>query len=107
MLGVVWPDHHVAFPDFLDATNYTAKWWISEIVKDQKNLGYDGIWIDMNEPANFGTNEEHPWYFDDPTHYNATALKCPATEEGKDAEWDMPPYKTQAVWEFGKVGRFV
>lgn len=30
MLGVVWPDKHVAFPDFLDPTNQTNKWWLSE-----------------------------------------------------------------------------
>ena len=30
MLGVVWPDNHVAFPDFLDSTGATANWWISE-----------------------------------------------------------------------------
>ncbi|EYB90855.1 hypothetical protein Y032_0213g2291 [Ancylostoma ceylanicum] len=31
MLGVVWPDRHVAFPDFLD--NNTAKWWTQEFVR--------------------------------------------------------------------------
>ncbi|RCN34475.1 glycosyl hydrolase, family 31 [Ancylostoma caninum] len=31
MLGVVWPDRHVAFPDFLD--NNTAKWWTEEFIR--------------------------------------------------------------------------
>jgi hypothetical protein len=30
MLSVVWPDNNVAFPDFLDETNATNKWWASE-----------------------------------------------------------------------------
>lgn len=30
MLGVVWPDKHVGFPDFLDPTNGTNAWWIRE-----------------------------------------------------------------------------
>jgi hypothetical protein len=30
MLGVVWPDKHVAFPDFLDPTNVTNDWWSNE-----------------------------------------------------------------------------
>lgn len=30
MLGVVWPDNHVAFPDFYDDTNKTEQWWVEE-----------------------------------------------------------------------------
>uniref|UniRef100_A0A7E4VKB5 Maltase n=1 Tax=Panagrellus redivivus TaxID=6233 RepID=A0A7E4VKB5_PANRE len=30
MLGVVWPDKHVGFPDFLDPTNITTNWWADE-----------------------------------------------------------------------------
>ncbi|KAK6734135.1 hypothetical protein RB195_017734 [Necator americanus] len=102
MLGVVWPDRHVAFPDFLDPTNNTAKWWIEEFVRFHKLVPFDGIWIDMNEPANFGTNIEKPWYFDNPDHPNIEPLKCPMKDGGKDAEWDMPPYKTHSVWVFGQ-----
>jgi hypothetical protein len=56
MLGVVWPDKHVGFPDFLDPSNVTNQWWISEFVNFHQTLPFDGIWIDMNEPSNFGTN---------------------------------------------------
>jgi alpha-glucosidase len=31
MLGIVWPDAHVAFPDFLDPTNATMQWWTDEL----------------------------------------------------------------------------
>jgi len=62
MLGVVWPDEHVAFPDFFRTADAHA-WWqrcISELYTDQ-SIAFDGLWLDMNEPANFGTNLEHPW----------------------------------------------
>ncbi|PIO63890.1 hypothetical protein TELCIR_14497, partial [Teladorsagia circumcincta] len=36
MLGVVWPDHHIAYPDFFDPTNSTEKWWIDEMVRFHK-----------------------------------------------------------------------
>jgi alpha-glucosidase len=47
MLGVVWPDHHAAFPDFYDDTNVTQKWWISEIKRlhNETGVNFDGIWI--------------------------------------------------------------
>ncbi|XP_014441943.1 probable maltase-glucoamylase 2 [Tupaia chinensis] len=49
---------HVAFPDFL--RNSTAAWWKKEIEmlygnsqEPEKNLKFDGLRIDMNEPSNF------------------------------------------------------
>lgn len=61
MLGVVWPDKHAAFPDFYDDTNVTQSWWADEIKRYHESVSFDGIWIDMNEPSNFGTNKDHPW----------------------------------------------
>lgn len=98
MLGVVWPDNHVAFPDFLDSTNNTQNWWINEFVNYQSQVAFDGIWIDMNEPSNFGTNQDHPWYFDSDDHPNDAPLFCPTNGS---SPWEMPPYKTRAVWRFG------
>ncbi|XP_056622067.1 sucrase-isomaltase, intestinal [Triplophysa dalaica] len=70
--GKVWPDYpnvtvdnsldwdtqvkefraFTAFPDFFKSS--TATWWHNEI-KDfyDKMLKFDGLWIDMNEPASF------------------------------------------------------
>ena len=62
-------------------------------------IRFDGAWIDMNEPAVFGTNDPHPGYPDG--HPNDESLKCPTS--GADAEWDMPDYKTQAVYYFGEA----
>ncbi|XGW11781.1 hypothetical protein V3C99_012895 [Haemonchus contortus] len=100
MLGVVWPDRHVAFPDFFDSTNATQKWWIQEFVRFHKQVPFDGIWIDMNEPANFGTNEANPWYFGSDDHPNIQPLICPMNST--NGEWDMPPYKTHSVYKYGQ-----
>ncbi|XP_054838775.1 sucrase-isomaltase, intestinal [Eublepharis macularius] len=49
---------YVAFPDFF--RNSTAQWWKTEIQEFHTNprqpnasIKFDGLWIDMNEPANF------------------------------------------------------
>ena len=47
--GEVWPGT-VAFPDYTRPE--TQKWWAS-LYKDFMNLGIDGVWNDMNEPAVF------------------------------------------------------
>ncbi|CAJ0607276.1 unnamed protein product [Cylicocyclus nassatus] len=98
MLGVVWPNVHVAFPDFLDPHNNTMAWWIDEFIKFHDKVSYDGIWIDMNEPANFGTNEDNPFYYTDTSlaHSKIPPLKCTVVGEGW--EWDAPPYPTHAVF---------
>ncbi|ULT85754.1 hypothetical protein L5515_005679 [Caenorhabditis briggsae] len=98
MLGVVWPDHHVGFPDFLDSTGKTQAWWRDELELYHSKLTFDGIWIDMNEPANFGTNELHPWYFDDNDHPNDAPLFCPTNGSN---QWDLPPFQTHAVYYYG------
>ncbi|NXE99258.1 MGA protein, partial [Menura novaehollandiae] len=49
---------HAAFPDFF--RNSTVEWWKREILEvynnptdASKSLKFDGLWIDMNEPAAF------------------------------------------------------
>ncbi|KAM9316521.1 sucrase-isomaltase, intestinal [Gastrophryne carolinensis] len=43
---------HVAFPDFFK--NITADWWKQEVKEyREKFIRFDGLWIDMNEPASF------------------------------------------------------
>uniref|UniRef100_A0A665W3A9 alpha-glucosidase n=1 Tax=Echeneis naucrates TaxID=173247 RepID=A0A665W3A9_ECHNA len=70
--GKVWPDYpnvvvnesldwdtqvelyraYAAFPDFFRTS--TAKWWQKEIQDFYTNITkFDGLWIDMNEPASF------------------------------------------------------
>ena len=85
MIGYVWPDDKVAFPDFFKTSAKNV--WIDLIVEYMKTtLKTDGIWIDMNEPANFGTNEEKP--FNWPNDMEPWSLKCP------ESYYDDPPYRT-------------
>ncbi|NXC50571.1 MGA protein, partial [Penelope pileata] len=71
IFGKVWPDlpnvvvndsldwdtqvelfrAHAAFPDFF--RNSTVAWWWAELQELYQSLKYDGLWIDMNEPASF------------------------------------------------------
>uniref|UniRef100_A0A9J2PBC3 Maltase n=1 Tax=Ascaris lumbricoides TaxID=6252 RepID=A0A9J2PBC3_ASCLU len=98
MLGTVWPLKHVAFPDFTAAE--TREWWKNEIVRFHAQVGFDGMWIDMNEPTNIGTNENDtqpitPNHSDRP--YIAP-LMCPLN--GSDSKYDMPPYETYNVFVY-------
>ncbi|NWX15492.1 LYAG glucosidase, partial [Aegotheles bennettii] len=50
LVGKVWPGPTV-FPDFTNPE--THEWW-HDMVKDfHDQVPFDGMWIDMNEPANF------------------------------------------------------
>ena len=57
LLGYVWPEGKTVFPDFFKEK--TKTWWKKEIKNQYDNmLKFDGLWIDMNEPANFDTNKD-------------------------------------------------
>ncbi|KAM3598379.1 uncharacterized protein V6R79_017239 [Siganus canaliculatus] len=50
LIGKVWPGP-TAFPDF---TNPEARRWWEDCIRDfYSKVPVDGLWIDMNEPANF------------------------------------------------------
>nr|XP_025039028.1 maltase-glucoamylase, intestinal-like [Pelodiscus sinensis] len=54
-VGKVWPPGNSVFPDYTNPR--TVEWWIQMCVEFRNVLNYDGIWIDMNEPANLGTGQ--------------------------------------------------
>uniref|UniRef100_A0A914Z803 Uncharacterized protein n=1 Tax=Panagrolaimus superbus TaxID=310955 RepID=A0A914Z803_9BILA len=102
MLGKVWPKKNVAFPDFLDSEVKTNNWWINEFTRFRKQVEFDGAWIDMNEPSNFGTkfrSSSTPTAMMKDDEDDAPDLECP--KSGNDSYWDLPPYETQAAFFYG------
>ena len=55
LIAKVWPGKTV-FPDFLNPN--TDKFWKKGLNDYYKLVNYDGIWLDMNEPANFVKNSK-------------------------------------------------
>ena len=53
LVGKVWPGKTV-FPDFMNPN--VAKFWNSGLNIYQTSINFDGIWLDMNEPANLLKN---------------------------------------------------
>ncbi|XP_025110817.1 maltase-glucoamylase, intestinal-like [Pomacea canaliculata] len=96
ILGYVWPVGKVVFPDFFK--NHTRQVWKELIVNHRNVLVFDGLWIDMNEPANFGTNEERPWNW--PEYAKPYwSLHC-----GNNT-WDDPPYRPLAAYAYDSKDR--
>lgn len=87
VVGYVWPDTKTVFPDFFKPS--TQDWWKEELRILHETASYDAIWIDMNEPANFGTNLDKPWNW--PEGEPDWSLKCPYTDR------DSPPYPTKLI----------
>lgn len=50
LIGSVWPGT-TAFPDFLNPA--TVAYWSEQVAQFHKTVQFDGLWIDMNEIANF------------------------------------------------------
>uniref|UniRef100_A0AC35EZV9 Galactose mutarotase N-terminal barrel domain-containing protein n=1 Tax=Panagrolaimus sp. PS1159 TaxID=55785 RepID=A0AC35EZV9_9BILA len=96
MLGKVWPANNAAFPDFLDPQNETQQWWESELEGFVKEVGFDGAWIDMNEPSNFDTQPNNGTK---QLKYNVGDLTCPIV--GADSYYDKAPYETVGVFNWG------
>lgn len=86
MVGRVWPDFPTVFPDFLKPE--TQQWWSGELKIFHEKVPYDAIWIDMNEPANFGTNLGGAAEEGEPKKKD---LQCPFNH------LDSPPYPTMTV----------
>ncbi|GAA3063199.1 glycoside hydrolase family 31 protein [Streptomyces glomeratus] len=47
--GVVWPGESV-YPDFTDAR--VRRWW-GRLLEERRAQGFEGLWLDMNEPVSF------------------------------------------------------
>lgn len=55
--GKMWPPGPAAFVDFF--RNASRQYWIDMHKEFHDLLPFDAIWIDMNEPANFGSEYLH------------------------------------------------
>lgn len=94
MISWCWPNGKLMYPDYMNSN--THDWWfevIREFVSNPRNgSDMNGIWIDMNEPSSFETNELKPWNWlypeDDQDRYPFFSLKCPVNK------LDDPPYRT-------------
>uniref|UniRef100_A0A3B1JC91 Lysosomal alpha-glucosidase n=1 Tax=Astyanax mexicanus TaxID=7994 RepID=A0A3B1JC91_ASTMX len=96
LIGKVWPGP-TAFPDF---TNPDAVSWWEECIADfYAKVPVDGLWIDMNEPANFvqgsllgcpDTDLENPFYVPDMIggQLNAGTL-CMSSQQSLSAHYNL------------------
>ncbi|XP_056437700.1 lysosomal alpha-glucosidase isoform X1 [Gadus chalcogrammus] len=73
LIGKVWPGR-TAFPDFTNPE--TILWWRDCIQSFHSTVKLDGLWIDMNEPANF---------------VQGSVDGCP------DSDLEAPPYTPKGV----------
>ena len=94
MISWCWPNGKLVYPDYINTK--THDWWFDVIKEFTSNSvnGSDmnGMWIDMNEPSSFETNELKPWNWlypeNDQDKYPFFSLKCPVNK------LDDPPYRT-------------
>lgn len=89
-IAQVWPGF-TTIPDFLHPN--AVQWWTKELEEFYKVIPYDGLWLDMNEPANFCTGSLC-WY--DPAVPCDVLDECCMTCDNRKevlTRWDNPPYK--------------
>lgn len=70
-LGQVWPGP-TYFPDWFSPN--TSSWWSGEFSRFREVVQYDGVWIDMNEVANF-------------CNVDGTAQVCSLDPSGPSCAW--------------------
>ncbi|CAJ0595363.1 unnamed protein product, partial [Cylicocyclus nassatus] len=99
MLGVTWANEYAAFPDFLDPNSSTADWYINEFTRFHEKVPYDGIWLSLNEPTSFYTNEHASSYFHS-FHEDSKIMPifCPKNADDQYSDWDVVLYSTHAVF---------
>lgn len=91
-----WPGMST-IPDFLHPN--AEEWWANELAEFLKVVPYDGVWIDMNEPANFCTGS---LCWDDPEIIceiiDVCCMRCDNRPEVL-TKWDNPPYQVYIYHE--------
>jgi alpha-glucosidase (family GH31 glycosyl hydrolase) len=86
----VWPGA-TNIPDFLHPK--AQEFWSTEVTEFNKVIPFDGLWLDMNEPANFCSG---PTCFYPEGNVHQTCPKidecCMVCDNRKLNRWDDPPY---------------
>ncbi|XP_071714287.1 alpha-xylosidase 1-like [Rutidosis leptorrhynchoides] len=100
-LGQVWPGV-VNFPDFLNPT--TVDWWSDEIRRFHELVPFDGLWIDMNEIANFCSGLCTLPQEKCPSGSNPGVTCCLYCTNLTNTKWDDPPYKINASGTHVPIG---
>ena len=93
-IAQVWPGF-TTIPDFLHPK--ALDWWTKELEEFHKLVPYDGLWLDMNEPANFCSGS-NCWY-DPAVVCDIIDVCCMTCNNDDDAltRWDNPPYKIHGL----------
>ncbi|CAN7939279.1 unnamed protein product [Ixodes hexagonus] len=90
MLGRLWPCGPVAYVDFFRSN--TKSWWAKELEKFKKLIDFDGIWMDMNEPAEFSDNQDAVPPDVVKACFGDWKMTCP------NSIFDDPPYPTPTIY---------
>lgn len=93
-IAQVWPGF-TTIPDFLHPN--AVDWWTKELEEFYKMVPYDGLWLDMNEPANFCSGS-NCWY-DPAVPCDIIDVCCMTCDNNDDVltRWDNPPYKINGL----------
>ncbi|CAL0301009.1 unnamed protein product [Lupinus luteus] len=91
--GKVWPGD-LYFPDFINPNGQA--WWGDEIKLFRDKLAFDGLWLDMNEAANFITSGslqnsslDNPPYKIKNSNINNNVIPVSSLHYGNITEYDV------------------
>ncbi|KAK4686036.1 alpha-glucosidase, partial [Tremellales sp. Uapishka_1] len=93
-VGKVWPGSTV-FPDW--TAEHTYQWWKDNFDHFKSLVDYDGIWLDMNEPASFDSGTADAEVQGSASHVAEDDGKSKVPQPKQDSEQersllDDPPY---------------
>ncbi|RXG51050.1 Maltase-glucoamylase, intestinal [Armadillidium vulgare] len=86
VVGNQFLQNNTVYPDFLKPA--TVDWWANELELFHELVNFDGIWLDEDEPSNFGTDTNASF-----PYTGRAALQCPVNF------LDDPPYATLAAFD--------
>ncbi|KAG0568362.1 hypothetical protein KC19_6G014200 [Ceratodon purpureus] len=89
----VWPGA-TNFPDFLHPK--AQEFWSTEVAEFHKTVPFDGLWLDMNEPANFCGGPT--CYYPPEIEVCPSIVQCCMICDNTNLDrWNDPPYHINSV----------